>query len=808
MTTLHAIAMAVLVAALAAHAGAAALKPLDVAGFFVEPGKEATLRWKADPARARGALEYTVRDYWGHAVSTGRTRAAGSGVIEAQVRLAQGYYDIELPAAKQQFGIVALPAARGEPDAFFCIDSAMSWLVRDDDVRDGLVRALRRCGIAMSRERLHWGQVHRAAERWDWQAGGRYEALRRTCAAAGVPVLEMFHDATAWGGTVGKYPDDLVAAARSWRRIARRWRETWGALEAWNEPDIFFGGDLPADQYVPLVKVLAYVLAQENVDLPLVGGVLAHCNEPFLDNAAANGMLDCVQAASFHTYGRAPQMEPLVGRYRAWLQRSGKATMPLWITECGRPWRKGPDRPPVRQDADSALDITMKAVEARACGVARYFAFVYPFYEEGTNNFGMMGRRGTPLRSMGAYARVASVLAGKRYLGDLRFDDRTVDRARVFADAKETVAVIYRPRLGGDARVKLPVPPTRAEGIDGRRLDVGKDGAVPIGDGLAYVWLEGPELRGHLRIETPASRLTRAARQETPPVRVPPAPIVLRYQFDATSVKPNAAGYRVKASPPGRMGLIVRVFNLSKQARKLSLSLAFTGGAARVTGQATREAAVPAEGSVAATWRVDLSRAFVDSDRVRAVVTARGAAGRIAPLAIDLYGEATVAHRLQRYEQHAALPVSETSRWTPNVAGHGRMAMRRTEDGHWRLTVEFGKGDAWVYPFFRLPETVSLARYQALVIRARCHQPAAVRLFLWEGDANVGYLTPAAVIPADARWHTAAVRFDELSPSGANDPDPNHRLDLEKVRRISIGLNSTARKNTLEVSDAYVVGRK
>lgn len=49
--------------------------------------------------------------------------------------------------------------------------------------------------------------------------------------------------------------------------------------------------------------------------------------------------------------------------------------MPLWLTESGRPWKQGPDRPPIDQDQTSALDITMKGIESQACGIARYFPF-------------------------------------------------------------------------------------------------------------------------------------------------------------------------------------------------------------------------------------------------------------------------------------------------------------------------------------------------------------------------------------------------------------------------------------------------
>jgi hypothetical protein len=73
-----------------------------------------------------------------------------------------------------------------------------------------------------------------------------------------------------------------------------------------------------------------------------------------------------------------------------------------------------------------------------------------------------------------------------------------------------------------------------------------------------------------------------------------------------------------------------------------------------------------------------------------------------------------------------------------------------------------------------------------------------------EGDTGVGYLTSRSIILADGKWHTSFVRFDELSLSGANRPDPNSRLDLDQVDRISVGLNSESKENRLDVSDLYV----
>lgn len=782
----------------------AVLRPIAVDEFFVTPGKPAVLRWSIESEKFAAPLDYVVRDYWGREAATGRAKVTDGKAAKITVTLGAGFFDVEFPAAKERFGVLSLPASEGKTDPFFAIDSAMSWLVRDDAVREGLVKGLRRSGVGMSRERVSWSQIHKQKAERDWETDRRYETLRKAHARLGVTVLEMFHDSPAWPGRIEKYPDDLVAAARSWEAIAKRWRGTWGALEVWNEPDIFFGGNLPADQYVAMVKTFAWVWVRTNTNMPLVGGSFAHYNPRYLDNAARNGLLDCVDVASFHTYGHAGQMEGLVGKYRAWLRAHGKGAMPLWITECGRPWKRGPERPPADEGRASALDITMKAVEARAGGIAVHFPFVYPYYEERTSNFGMMGKRATPLRAMAAYAQMVRALAHKRYLGDLACDG--VQRARVFGDDRETVAVLYTGRPEAAKVVALGTPTIRAEGIDGRPLEIAQDGAARVPDGLTYVWLDRKRLGDRLKADTSAVKLY-AALQEPEPARPAPSPIVLRFQYDRSALAHRTEGYRIKAVPPGAMRLGVRAFNLSGEARRVVLSFALSRESAKVRGAAERAVTIPPQGHVDAAWEADLSRAFATSDWITATVSAEGeGVGRVLPLSVDLMGEPSLAQIGGRYKQRVRLPIGDVASWQANICGDGRMTMKRTADGHWRLDATFGEGDPWVYPYFTLPKAVDLRRATALTLRARCHKPGVVRVFLWEGNTGVGYITPAAVIPADGQWHTAIVHFHELNASGANRPDPNGKLDLGTVRRISIGLNSLGKTAVLEVSDVFAVG--
>ena len=59
-----------------------------------------------------------------------------------------------------------------------------------------------------------------------------------------------------------------------------------------------------------------------------------------------------------------------------------------------------------------------------------------------------------------------------------------------------------------------------------------------------------------------------------------------------------------------------------------------------------------------------------------------------------------------------------------------------------------------------------------------------------------------------ANGTSGGFQFRDLTPSTANIPDPNGRLDLERVRRISLGMNFAVDDNTLEVSDLYVDCRR
>jgi hypothetical protein len=331
----------------------------------------------------------------------------------------------------------------------------------------------------------------------------------------------------------------------------------------------------------------------------------------------------------------------------------------------------------------------------------------------------------------------------------------------------------------------------RLEGIDGRLLSP-VAGEISVPDGLAYAWLSQGESESHPALWDSIDRIPLATLphgdKAQPALRTDLAPIIMRYLFDGALVEPNAEGYRIKATPAGKMPVAVRVFNLSDARRRVRLQIDRGTGAGSVGVEFARRVSIAPQSSVDAAWDVDFTNRFASKRRVKIVFSTVSDAPDVSTthLALSFSGEASLLATLHGFGHWYRLPIQQSSRWTPAVGAHGTMHIDATPEAAWRLRVQFGEGDRWVYPVFKLPDSVRMDGYTGMVIRARCHTPAEVRIFLWEGDAGVGYITPQSIIPADGQWHSAVIRFADLVLSTANSPDPNNRLDLDQVRRISI----------------------
>ncbi|WP_165226588.1 cellulase family glycosylhydrolase [Aquisphaera insulae] len=772
------------------------MEPVNGRWFRVEPGKPATLRWKGTEAGKAGPLRFIVRDYAGTEEAAG-TLAVRDGSPTLDRTFSQGYHEIELPGLKRRFGLIAATAFSGRPDPFFAIDGALTWLTADDRVRQALIAEARDAGITLVRERVRWGSIQPAKDRWAWDADGKADGLRLAFRRADLPILEMAHDAPAWTGLEGVYPGDLAATADSWREIGRRWQKTWGGVELWNEPDIQFGGDRPADQYAAFGKAAATGLRAAGIDAPIVAGVVSNFSPDFQETLAGSGLLERADAFSFHDYGSAIDLESKTARFRNWLRNSGRPDMPLWLTECGWPWKRGAERPTAEEDVKSAGAIAAKAVEARACGVARYFPFVLPYYEENANNFGMTDRGGSPLRSFAAYAQTIRALAGLEYLGDLKVEGSEIGRARVFGDGKAAVVVLLAAKP--TAMAKLPgLTILHIEGADGREVRARDDESFEIADGLAFVRVDQGTLGDRLVVKTAAMSL-RPAKTE---VRAKPSSIVVRPHLDPARFLTSTSGYRIKDSGQTRTDLAAEVWNLGDEAESIELTLHLEGAR---TDRPRRQIQAGPHQKVVATWSVDLKGSLVGFRPIRATLEAEGTGGLLDRAEFRVGGEPSLESALAGLSHPTRLPIDDLTRWKPSISAGGILKVEPLPPAGCRLRiVDHPKGDRWAYPEFRLPDGVSMRNARALIVRARCEKSAQVRAFFWEGESGVGYLTPSPIIQADAAWHVARIELDRLVLSSANEPDPDEFFDRHTVRRISLGMNNEHASNALEISDLYV----
>lgn len=789
--------------------------PADVSGFFILPGVDQTLAWTS--REGEGAMAgYAVSDYAGRPVLSGVATARTAGRLEVSVRLPRGYYDVELDG--ERFGVVAMEPYAGTPDGFFGMDAVLTWLERRPEMRQALVRSLKRSGINWARERMRWTGVNPAPDKWDWEEHDHARALRGMYAAEKMTVLEMFHDPGPARGTwevPSPFPQNLVQLSRSWPVIHATLKDTWGGLEVWNEPEGgSYGRGLPADQYVPMAKAMRWAFEQQGIRAPLGGGVFIGTDPgEFHRFCALNGLLEHVDFVSFHDYRPASEMEAVAGAYRNWLKESGREGMPLWLTECGWAWDVGPGRPPLGQDRRSAAEIAMKGVEAKACGLTRYMPFCLAFYEEGgIKSFSMMGKEVTPLRSMAAYVQSVRVLSGREYAGDLAVEG--VMRARVFAapggaPGQDAVAVLY---TGKDDAVKVwvPVKTIRVETIDGAALAPAADGGIEIAGGMAYLWFAlDAAAEKQIRRDTGAMRLLAASRTPPPAAPSPASPIVLQHVVKSGQGCYSPLRYTVDAATAAHLRIRVRVTNLSTRDETVRLTVDAPSGNAKAPLGAPQEVAVPAHAVREVEWIVDAGDALdLVQTRPLTVCGVRAGGAPVSPLALPYIIEGSLESVVQRFPRHERLPIEQLSRWEKNIVGHGRITFTTGEGKLWRLAVTFAKpGDRWVYPRFRV-DAGTLAGAAGLVLRARAEKPAALRMMLFERGQGGGYWTADPILPADGNWHVVFIPAEQFGSLGSHPDKTNFTLDLGEVTHVAAGMHDGSKNlhNTLEISDLIVVG--
>lgn len=534
---------------------------------------------------------YYYTDYLGEFIE------AGKGGYDAATRIltvpppkTRGFADLHLPALGGRLGIMSDGPAPKVADEFFAVDSSFSWGAKrfsEEEIR-AYCRILKNNGILWNRDRLSWVALSPAPDSFSFDSGN-FSTYRRVASEEGIKTLDTFHDTPKWldprvnPAVYGPnpYPAKLKAAGEDWVSIVRHFQPTLQALEVWNEPDIGFGSYFPADQVSSLTKAVSWTFRNNGIDTLVVGGVFAHPwpGTSFQEAYVSNGLLDASDVITYHTYDWAGLMERTLAGWREHelALKHPRAGLPIWITEAGFPWNKGSERAILPEDIRSAVEITAKAVEFKALGVEKYFAFEYKYYQEGEKNFGMMGANHSPMRSMAVYTHAAKILAHRDYIGDLTGTNAT--RSRVFSDGKDSIVVLYAPVWFKNIReFTFPrnLPVAKVTGIDGRVIDL-NEGRIGRQDGIAYLYLKGKPDARFLKTDTPAMKYFKMAR-EFKRRNAPRAtlPVVFRSSLDVSDMTFNSFGYNVRNYENKRFDVSIQ--NLSDEPQSVRPELELPKG--------------------------------------------------------------------------------------------------------------------------------------------------------------------------------------------------------------------------------------
>ncbi|MCL2346989.1 MAG: CIA30 family protein, partial [Planctomycetaceae bacterium] len=443
----------------------------------------------------------------------------------------------------------------------------------------------------------------------------------------------------------------------------------------------------------------------------------------------------------------------------------------------------------------------MKGVESKCCGVARYFPFVLPYYEENDNNFGMLDRQGTPLRSMAGYTQMIRVLAHTEYVGDLKNFSKVM-RARVFhsQNAKKddnAVIVLYTGNMPPMELTELPatLEVIKAESVTGETLPTNP---LVITNGLIYLFAKVPE--NLIDTDTQAMKMLEGSKK--PHVKREAIPFVT--VFDSDQFNANSMGYRINRDMGTELRIPFTVYDFSNiieidsmRFSRILPDIVKTGVLYQSIGVKPQrfEDRISFDKALESLEEIQFKYLFEARQRFASNIIRD-------TISFRFLNELTWDGLLENYKDNAPLDISP-EKWTPSSSGN--MSIDAAENGGVVIKCTFGNVDKWCYPRIAVLEGIELVKYSGVILRARTQGETTPRFFLHERDTGAGYMTEAPLFPADGEWHAVYIPFDRLVYCGATPSDPNGKLDLENVDTLSIGFNTKSPEATLEISNCILV---
>lgn len=729
----------------------ATLRGAGPADFFFSPGKPALLTLSADGFEEGKRLRWRLTDYSGRDTGDSGEATVSGGRIRLELPTANGFRELCFAEPEQRFGLVFSPPCSGPADDFWGVNSILGvkYLhhLAQGAPNDGFANAgeltgylglVRRCGIRQVREMAAF--FRRAPEEGDYDFNRALAGdLCDFASGNDLRILTFYEHFPAWLGTtrgVAVPPEKAIRQMMFPEKLGglyadmlRRESASASGVQVMNENDAP-GKNAPPDNTVSLSWITRSILNRNGLRTPVVGmafaGFAGHGVSDFLFGLyAENGFLDAIDVLAFNNYGSPEAFSDALERaFRLLSTFSANAFPDLWITECGKPWRRGTPRAEVAEDIRSASWIVRKAIEAKAFGVGRFYVFCLPFFEENSNNFGMFDAFHSPQRSFAAYAAAVALLSGKHYVGDLPVPGG--EGARVFSDGRNPVAVLSLP---AERFMTGGIPAKRWLAADGSVLAPAPDGTVPAAGGILYAELDPQDLP-KLNTATDAMRSNRLMTNRKPPLHRE-YPVVFR--LHAEEFRRGPSGYY-----PDRPEFPVRVTAYNLSAAPVETAPRLEEETDRRVAATPEKALIPPGGKAEFSWNVAMNGKRICKFRI---TEASGLAPAITPRFLHSTGSVPIPG------------TADAANWRADSGG--AMTVENVPAEHAvKFTTRFNAGaDCWAFPKYelKLPEE-SAAGMIGVSYEIRTEPE----------DMERGFVNSGIFFAADA----APVKYSTLVPGG------------------------------------------
>lgn len=747
---------------------------------------------------AAGDVKVTLRDYFGHVAA------------QLQVPAIQDSAAIDLPAVSPGWYVLTAQDGAGEntitlgvvldrkgaplPRAGkICADAASAWLISDDAKRRSFAHMVKLAGIPWVRERMSWTQIEPKSGQFDWTP--QYESTVDSYRAEGVHVSEIWHDSPPWtraekGGTLA--PDDLRAVYRFTRAAAAHFSPTVEAWEVWNEPDITFWPDL-SDRFAGLQKAAYWGLKDGVPAIPVLNGAFANPAGPFGQGLYRAGVGDYSDILNWHRYADPLGYPAGLEAHRAVLRETGAASRPAWLTEAGisLTGTAGEGKRLLSDDDQrrQARFIPRAAAMSLAAGDAKHFFFVLPDYLENGTQFGALKPDLTPYPSFVSLSATANLLGMSDYLG--RYPTLPSIQAHWFRTPHGSILVAWSDQPG---RLSLPTSKKEiaiADMFGAVLLRAVTGGTLTLDVGPDAIYILDPGERAAALVPHPKALAPRTVRAKLP------SRVVLMGYAALSSDKQKDSYLLTKAVP---FPYTVQAYNFDpKKAQSGEVTLTLPSGwSTQTRRQAVR---LPPMGRAVLTFPMTPHAANADAAFV--IVSGRFAGEQVAPsLSRFAFDPAALIPRRRQ-----ALDWANAAKWqTSNVSANGKTTLTVPQPGSLRIEAAFeGNGDRWAYPILTFSKPLDLSAWDGIAFDLKIDggtPDSSVRLMLNEPSGST-YLGPPITAPNGPR--RVVILFQDLQWGTFSHTDPDGKLDLNQIRGVLLGLNTSGAKMAFEASHFELV---